>query len=183
MRSRLDLTWWSFLCSILSQSLMSTLLIFTNKQNLYWAKPLSGKKEKVCFWRQEGSIMQILQPQRHWRRSNEMLQGQLLDNSFTQGKAKVLWDGSQHVTFLSLLRDISPLLLLTIISWLDHRPKSRIVTAPFSEHLSNLTATKYWQFWKWGFSFSTNHLLKSWNILVDIVTFWDPYPSPPLIES
>ena len=149
------------------------------EQNLYL-----GKKEKVCFWRQqEGSIMQILQPQRHWRRSNEMLQGQLLDNSFTQGKAKVLWDGSQHVTFLSLLRDISPLLLLTIISWLDHRPKSRIVTAPFSEHLSNLTATKYWQFWKWGFSFSTNHLLKSWNILVDIVTFWDPYPSPPLIES
>ena len=67
----------------------------------------------------EGSIMQILlSTQRHWRRSNEMLQGRLLDNSFRE-KAKT-WVGSQHVTFLSLyLRHLPLLLLLTIISRLE----------------------------------------------------------------
>ena len=159
----------NFLCSILN-------LVDFHKQNPIEPKLYLGKREKkVCFWRQ-GSIMQILLPQRHWRRSNEMLQGRLLDNSFTE-KAKTQWcqfcGSSQYVTFLSFTYQRHLPLLLTIISGLD-RPKSRIATAPFSEHLSNLTATKYWQFWKWGFSFSTNHLLKSWNILVYIVTFWDP---------
>ena len=134
----------------------------------------------------EGSIMQILlSTQRHWRRSNEMLQGRLLDNSFTEkSKSFVGWIPICYIPFTFTFWDISPPLTLT-----NHYfsiGKSRIATeARFSgEHLSNLTATKYWQFWKWGFSFPTNHLLKSWNTLVYIVTFWDPFPPPsPLIES
>ena len=135
-----------------------------------------------------------------------MLQGQLLDNSFTESKIisvlfhwkqncvsfffierknmSVLWVGSQYVTFLSLYLRHLPLTLTN--HYFGIGKKSRIATQRHlvSTDLSNLTATKYWQFWKWGFSFSTNHLLlKSWNILVYIVTFWDPYPHPPLLES
>ena len=95
-------------------------MLFTNKQQNLCQNLIEEKEKRNLAL--EGSIMQILlSTQRHWRRSNEMLQGRLLDNSFTE-KSKVLWVGSQYVTFLSLsLSETSPLLLLllTIISRLE----------------------------------------------------------------
>ena len=80
--------------------------------------------------------------QPHWRRSNEMLQGQLLDNSFNEKAKWCQFCGgpSQYVTFFSYVQLHLPS-LLTIFFWIGSNRKAEL----WPRHLVNICQTWQWQ--------------------------------------